>query len=90
MNLVKTATEIQNQAASDTKYDLPIPERFRKKEGFRSPFQGYSDIILAIGLLLFLLLVWWAVSTTVRSLYILVLVLGFGIFFLVHKKAFDP
>ncbi len=89
MNLVKTATEVQNQAAADTKYDIPTPERFRKKEGFRSPFNGPSDIALAAGLLAFLVFVWFAIGSTMRSLYIFVLMLAFGIFFLVHKKAFD-
>jgi hypothetical protein len=90
LQLVKTATMVQNQAAADTKYDLPVPERFRqgKKEGFRSPFDGPGDFAIAIGLLIFMIFVWISVRNSTRTLYPLILLLGFAALFLVYKKAF--
>jgi hypothetical protein len=81
---------VQNQAAADTKYDLPVPERFRqgKKEGFRSPFDGPGDFAIAIGLLIFMIFVWISVRNSTRALYPLILLLGFAALFLVYKKAF--
>jgi hypothetical protein len=88
LNVLRKTTEIQNQATADAKYDIPTPERF--KEAFRSPFQGPSDIVLAIGILVFLGVFWLYVRNTTRGLYVLVIMLVFSVFFLIHKKAFDP
>ncbi len=91
LNLMRSAIEVQNQAAADSVYDMPTPERFReKKEGFRSPFHGPSDTILAVGLLVLAALVWFSARNTVRPLYMFLFVLALGVFFLIHKKAFDP
>ncbi len=95
LNLVRTINEVQNQAAADSQYDIPTPDRFKqgggssKKEGFRSPFHGPSDYILVLGILMLLGIVWLYVKDSMRTLYILVLMLMFGILFLIHKKAFD-
>ncbi len=85
LNVVRMAREVQGQAAADAMYDIPTPERFRRtKEGFRSPFQGPSDLLLAVGLLLLLLVVWLTVRTTLRALYTLVLVICFALFFYIR------
>lgn len=92
LNVVKMAREVQGQAAADSMYDIPTPDRFKRgqKEGFSSPFGlSSSDIVLAIGILIFLLVVWLYVRNTVRSLYVFVMVLCFAVFFLIHKKALD-
>ena len=91
MNLTRAAIELQNQAAADSVYDIPTPERFRKRnvEGFRSPFHGPTDYMLALGLLAFLALIWLYAKETTRPLYSFLLVLVAGILFLIHKKAFD-
>ncbi len=93
LNVVKMAREVQGQAAADAMYDIPTPDRFRKgeKEGFGSPFRffGTTEIVFVIGILIFLLVVWLSVRSTMRSLYVFVLMLAFAVFFLIHKKAFD-
>ncbi len=90
-NLARASQEIQNQAAADARYDMQTPKRFRcgNQEGFRNPIHGPPDILLALGLLLFVFFVWLAVRNDTRALYTLVLLLAFALFFLVHKKAFD-
>jgi hypothetical protein len=93
LNIVRQTREIQNQAAADAMYDIPTPERFRrsggKAEGFRSPFDGPTDIALAVGLLGLLLVFWLYARNTTRSLYTLVIGLCFALLFLVYKKVFD-
>ncbi len=90
LNVVRRTTEIENQAAADAVYDIPTPERFRRneKEGFRSPFHlGQTDILFVIGILVFVLVFWFYVRSTTRALYVFFILLGFAVFFLVHKKA---
>ncbi len=91
LQLVKAGIQVQNQAAADSVYDLKTPDRFKngKKEGFRSPFEGLSDIVVAAALLVFVGIVWLAMTNSMRPLYPLVLLLGFAVLFLLYKKAFD-
>ena len=77
LNVIRQTTEIQNQASMDSMYDIPTPERFRKREGFRS-FQGPNDIILVIGILVFLAIFWVYVRNTTRPLYVFIVLLAFA------------
>jgi hypothetical protein len=86
---MRSAIEIQNQAAADGRYDMETPKRFRSKEGFRNPLQETSDILFALGLLLFVFFVWLSVRKDTRALYTFILLLAFALLFLLHKKAFD-
>lgn len=90
VNLIQSIYEVQNQAAADSAYDIPTPERFRqgKKEAFRSPFQGNADYVLALGVLVLLALIWVYVRDTTRTLYLFVLLLAFSGMFVIHKKAY--
>ncbi len=90
LNVVKMAREVQGQAAADAMYDIPTPERFQRrgerpggqKEGFLSPSFGPTDVALAVGLLVFLFLVWLYVRNTTRHLYIFLLFLCFALLFI--------
>ena len=89
LNVVKMAREVQGQAAADAMYDIPTPERFRRsgerlgqKEGFLSPSFGPTDVALAVGLLVFLFVVWLYVRNTMRRLYVFVLCLSFALLFI--------
>ena len=86
-NLVRAARELKAQSAADAKYDI-VSEV--SKEGFRSPVQGPGDLVLLLGILAFVAALWLSMRPTVRPLYSLILLLAFGIFFLIHKKAFEP
>ena len=91
LNVIQRTTAIQNQAAADAVYDIPTPERFRRgeKEGFSSPFRflGATDLLLAVGLLVFLLVVWLNIRGKTRALYSFILVLAFAVLFLLYKNA---
>ena len=93
MNLLRNNQQIQNQAAADARYDMTPPKRFGGKSGatepFRNPIEGPPDILLAIGILLFVAILWVSLRDTTRPLYALVLFLGFSVLFLLYKKAFD-
>jgi hypothetical protein len=83
---MKVAREVQAQAAADAQYDVAVQRK--KIEGFRSPFQGPADFVMAVGLLVLVLFIGLAVRNTMRSLYTFVILLGFAAMFLIHKKAF--
>lgn len=87
LNIMKVAREVQAQAAADAQYDVAV-QRKKTVEGFRSPFQGPGDVAMAVGLLLLVLFVWFAVRSTMRGLYTFIILLGFAAMFLIHKKAF--
>ena len=95
INLTKRAMELQNQAAADMTYDPPPPKRFkgsesfrtRSKEAFRNPFEGPSDWIMAIGLLLLLGIIHFYSKDSLKPMYILILTLVIAILFMAYKKA---
>jgi L-asparagine transporter-like permease len=98
---------LQNQAVSDTKYDLPLPKRFKGRESFqtvsektgssrtrssqtesfKNPFQGPADWIMAVGLLVFLVIIYFYTKDTMRTMYILVLTIVVALLFMIYKKA---
>jgi hypothetical protein len=85
LNVVQCTTAIQNQAAADATYDIPTPKRFRpgEKEGFRSSW-GSTNLLLAIGLFVFLLVVWIYTRRKTRSLYTFFLLLAFAAMFFMN------
>jgi hypothetical protein len=86
-NLTKRSMEMQGQALSDSKYDPPIPKRFKGRESFKNPFQGPSDWVMAIGLLVFLIAVYFYSKDTMRGIYILILTTVVALLFMIYKKA---
>ncbi len=83
-NIVRNSREIQNQAAEDARYDLKVPDRFRgtgRKEGFATIGLNRDNILLAIGLCIFIAVMAIAVRGRLGNLYILVVTLGFAALF---------
>jgi len=82
MQLMKKAREIQNQAAADTKYD-PLAAQ----EGFQNYFPDKYNVLIVLGLLLFLFIIKLVLGGTTRSAYIVVLFIGFfGLCWIVSSR----
>jgi hypothetical protein len=91
-NIVRNALEIQNQAAEDARYDFQVPDRFRqRKEGF-APFSGellqlsHINVLLVIGLCIFIAIFALTVRGTLENMYILVFTLACAALFAIASR----